>query len=146
MRDVTSSDGVYAVLKVVDDDTDELAILKYLNDIKSAANHTIGLHGTVHNSIANVIALRWRIPLDEYFRFHHPPESAASFPEQFLDGVAFLHEYRVAHHLDLKPGNVVVGEHTTIEGFCGTPPWVAPEVGARDGPDMRYSADRWACG
>jgi serine/threonine protein kinase len=173
MRDATSSDGVHVVLKAIDDDTDELAILKHLNEIKSTANHTIELHGIVHNSIANVIALRWRIHLDEYFRFHHPPETAASFPEQFLDGVAFLHEYRVAH-LDLKPGNVVVDdldrerkhpprlviidfglsvfvedEHTTIEGFCGTPPWVAPEVGTRDGPDMTYSpilADRWACG
>jgi serine/threonine protein kinase len=173
MRDATSSDGVYVVLKVIDDDTDELAILKHLNEIKSAANHTIELHGIVCNSIAKVIALRYRIPLNEYFRFHHPPESAASFPEQFLEGVAFLHEYRIAH-LDLKPGNVVVDdldrerkhpprlviidfglsifvedEHTTIEGFCGTPPWVAPEVGTRDGPDMTYSAilaDRWACG
>jgi serine/threonine protein kinase len=173
MRSATSLDGVYVVLKVIDDDTDELAILNHLNEIKSAANHTIELHGIVHNPVAKVIALRWRIPLDEYFRFHHPPESAASFPEQFLEGVAFLHEYRVAH-LDLKPGNVVVDdldrerkhpprlviidfglsifvedEHTTIEGFCGTPPWVAPEVGTRDVPDMTYSpilADRWACG
>jgi serine/threonine protein kinase len=89
---------------------------------------------------------------------YDPPESVASFPEQFLEGVALLHEHRVAH-LDLKPGNVVIDgvdrdcpprvviidfglsvfvkdEHAMIKGFCGTPPCVAPEVGTRDGSDI----------
>jgi len=171
MRDATSSNGLHVVLKPVDDDTDELAILKHLNEIKSVANHTIELHGIVDITVAKVIALLWRIPLGDYLRRYNPPESAALFPEQFVEGVAFLHEHRVAH-LDLKPGNVVVDgedrerpprlviidfglsvfvedERTTIEGFCGTPTLVAPEVGTRDGPDMTYSpilADRWACG
>ncbi len=175
MRDATSSDGLHVILKVMDDDTDELAILKHLNEFKSVANHTIKLHGVVHTPITKVIALQWGVPLDEYICFHHPPESAALFPEQFLEGVAFLHEHRVAH-LDLKPGNVVVDvddldherkcpprlfiidfgvsmfvedEQTTIVGYCGTQPWVAPEVGSPDGPDLAYSpilADRWACG
>jgi len=172
MRDATSSDGLHVVLKVIDD-TDELEILKHLNGLKSEANHTIGLHSVIHTPIAKVIALQWKVPLDEYIRFHHPPESAALFPKQLLEGVAFLHEHRVAH-LDLKPGNLVVDdldrerkypprlfiidfglsmfvedEQTTIEGFCGTQPWVAPEVGTPDGPDLAYSpilADRWACG
>jgi serine/threonine protein kinase len=171
MREATSSDGSRVVLKLVDDDMDELAILKHLNQIISEKNHTIELHGIVEVKAPTVIALRWRIPLDDYFNVHNPPESAASFPEQFLEGVAFLHEHKVAH-LDLKPGNVVVdgvdrerpprlviidfglsvfveNERTTIKGFRGTPQWVAPEVGTRDGPDLTYSpvlADRWACG
>jgi serine/threonine protein kinase len=171
MRDATSSDGSHVILKPVDDDMNEPAILKHLNEIKSAANHTIELHDIIDITVAKVIALRWRIPLDDYFSLYDPPESAASFPEQFLEGVAFLHEHKVAH-LDLKPRNVAVDgvdrerpprlviidfgqsvfvedEHTTIEGFRGTPPWVAPEVGTRDGPDVKYSpilADRWACG
>src|SRR6266436_1366638 len=173
MRRATSLDGLDVVLKLVDDDMDEIAILKHLNEIKRAGNHTIELHGIIQTPIANAIALPWRIPLMEYIDFYHPPKSASSFPDQFLEGVAFLHEYRVAH-LDLKPGNVVVDdmdherihpprlviidfglsmfikdEHTTTKGFCGTPPWVAPEVGTCDGPEMTYSpilADRWACG
>ena len=90
---------------------------------------------------------------------------------QFL-GVAFLHQHGVAH-CDLKPRNVVVhtisesetlprlfiidldlaqsveSEETMTQGWCGTPPWIAPEFGSRDGPIQRYSpilADRWACG
>jgi len=36
-----------------------------------------------------------------------------------------------------------------IEGFVGTAPWVAPEVGTEHGPPQSYSpirADLWACG
>jgi serine/threonine protein kinase len=167
MRDATSSDGSRVVLKLVDSDTHELEILKYLNELKQAANHTIQLHGVVDVTVATVIALPWRLPLSMHFNSFSPPKSAALFPEQFLEGVAFLHAHKVAH-LDLKPGNVVIeqhsrrliiidfdlsvfveDEHTTAKGFCGTPPWVAPEVGTRDGPEMTYSpilADRWACG
>jgi serine/threonine protein kinase len=171
MRDATSSDGLHVILKVLDDDTNELSILKVLNEIKSIANHTIELHDIIHTSVANVIALRWRIPFDDYFSSYDPSsERAATFPEQFLEGVAFLHEHRVAH-LDLKPENLVVdsadherppqiriidfdvsiiveSEDTMIEGFRGTPPWVAPEVGMYDGLGTKYSAifaDRWAC-
>ncbi|KAI9430577.1 kinase-like domain-containing protein, partial [Lactarius indigo] len=90
---------------------------------------------------------------------------------QFLEGVAFLHEFRVSH-LNLKPGNVLVdGGHTLlspqlsiinfglsvfvesketlVEGFRGTPSWVAPEARTEHGPTMKYSvvlADRWSCG
>jgi serine/threonine protein kinase len=73
----------------------------------------------------------------------------------------------------VKPGNVVVNtrsesptsprlfvidfglalsvesEEMMIEGWCGTLPWIAPEVGTKDGSALRYSpvlADRWACG
>jgi len=33
-----------------------------------------------------------------------------------------------------------------VEGWCGTPPWIVPEVGKRDGPIQWYSpilADWW---
>jgi serine/threonine protein kinase len=82
--------------------------------------------------------------------------------------VAFLHKYNVAHR-DLKPENVVVGLTSSPQLFiidfdlaikvdgekemsltwCGTPPWIAPELGTQDKPVELYSpmlADRWACG
>jgi serine/threonine protein kinase len=167
MREATASDGSHVVLKFVDDDTEELDILTALSKIKLPANHTIELYDTVI-AITKVIALRRRIPLQDY---RDDTESAASFPKQLLEGVAFLHDQKVAH-MDLKPGNVEVdgvdperpvrlliidfgvsvrvdSEDTTIKGFRGTPPWVAPEVGKPNGPTMEYSpirADRWACG
>ncbi|KAH9030055.1 kinase-like domain-containing protein, partial [Lactarius pseudohatsudake] len=89
---------------------------------------------------------------------------------QFLEGIWFLHEHRIAH-LDLKPANVLLGyadssslprisiidfgisirvksEETMVEGYCGTPFWSAPEVGTECEPKKKYSAilaDQWSC-
>ena len=83
-----------------------------------------------------------------------------SFASQFLRGVAFLHEHKVAH-CDLKTKNVVVdcdtGHVTLIDfdlavrgldwlnGFTGTSGWTAPKVGhvARYDP---IKADVWSAG
>jgi hypothetical protein len=46
--------------------TDELAILKYLNDIKSETNETVELHCMTDNSAGKVVALGWGILLDPY--------------------------------------------------------------------------------
>ncbi|KAI0291050.1 kinase-like domain-containing protein [Multifurca ochricompacta] len=176
IRMAISRDGAPIVLKFLDDDTDddgtdELKILQYLSKFRSPLNHAIELHGVVNLTIGRVIALPCRIPLDFYLDSRHPPRSAESLQTQLLEGVAFLHEHKIAH-LDLKPGNMVVDsehdrhsprlsiidfglsvfvedEETMIEGYCGTRTWTAPEVGKWDEPDTKYSpilADRWACG
>ena len=116
--------------------------------------------------------LPWKSPLDEVLQLCTRPDDTVSLCLQFVEGVAFLHQHMVAH-CDLKPGNVVVdtkaerktlprlfiidvdlaqhveSEETMTEGWCGTPPWIAPEVESRDGPICQYNpilADRWACG
>ncbi|KAI0299640.1 kinase-like domain-containing protein [Multifurca ochricompacta] len=176
MRTASSSDGAPVVLKLLDDDTDndgmdELKILRYLSRFKVPSNHAIELHGVVDLTIGKAIALPWRTPLVDYLQSQHPLLSAESLQRQLLEGVAFLHEHKIAH-LDLKPDNVVIDserdrycprlsiidfglsvvvedEETMIEGYCGTRRWTAPEVGTSDDSDTKYSpilADRWACG
>ena len=172
MHQATSRSGVFVVLKIIRD-SDERRLLEYLNDIKTPLNHTIPLLEVIDLSIGKmVIVLPWKLPLDEALRFHGRRDDAEFLCTQFIEGVAFLHQHKVAH-CDIKPGNVVVdtklesktsprlyiidfdiaqfveSEETMTEGWCGTPPWIAPELGSRDGPIQRYSpilADRWACG
>ncbi|KAI9507571.1 kinase-like domain-containing protein [Russula earlei] len=166
----TSRSGLSVVLKLLGDDDQELEFLEYLSNIKEATNHTIPLHDIIKLSIGRkAIVLPWGLPLDEVLQFNKYPDDVVPLCQQFIEGVLFLHDHNVAH-CDLKPGNVVIAstyqppqlyiidfdlaefvesEETMIESWCGTPPWIAPEVGTRDGPVQRYSpilADRWACG
>ena len=155
------------MLKLLDKASDELRILQFLNGIKSETNHIIPLLDFFHYNIGTVIALPIASPLDA--RDFTQPSVALDLMHQLSDAVAFIHANRVAH-LDLKPRNLLVSRtsdgprlvmidfdvsvfvdspDSQIEGFVGTPPWVAPEVGTEHGPPQRYSpirADLWACG
>jgi serine/threonine protein kinase len=172
MRRATSRSGVFVVLKTIVD-SNERQLLQYLSGIKAPSNHTIPLLDVIDLSIGKtIIVLPWKHPLDEVLQFGNRPDDVVSLCLQFIEGVAFLHQHKVAH-CDLKPGNVVVdttfesetlprlfiidfdlaqsveSEETMTEGWCGTPPWIAPELGSRNGPIQRYSpilADRWVCG
>jgi serine/threonine protein kinase len=167
MRKATSRSGVLVVLKIIDD-PDEYQLLHYLNGIKAPSNHTIPLLDVINlGSEKKIIVLPWKSPLDGVLQSSYHPVDVVSLCLQFIEGVAFLHQHKVAH-CDLKPGNVVVGgeplqlfiidfdlamsdksEETMVRDWRGTPTWVAPELGSIDGPTQRYSpilADRWACG
>ncbi len=172
MRQATSQSDVLVVLKTIVD-PNERQLLQYLSGIKAPSNHTIPLLDVIDLIIGKtIIVLPWKRPLDEVLQFGGHPDAVVSLCLRFIEGVAFLHEHKVAH-CDLKPGNVVVdttfesetlprlfiidfdlaqsveSEETMTEGWCGTPPWVAPELGSINGPTQRYSpilADRWACG
>jgi serine/threonine protein kinase len=172
MCKATSRSGVRVVLKTIVG-SNERQLLQFLSDIKAPSNHTIPLLDVIDLSIEEtIIVLPWKSPLDEVLQFRNRPDDVVSLCLQFIEGVDFLHQHNVAH-CDLKPGNVVVdtrsqskesprlfiidfglalsveSEETMSEGWCGTPPWIAPEVGSINGPIQRYSpilADRWACG
>jgi serine/threonine protein kinase len=155
------------MLKLLDEDSIELRILEFLNNIKSDANHVIPVLDTFRLDVGTVIALPIASRLD--CRAFTTPPVALDLMYQLIDAVAFIHENRVAH-LDLKPDNILVSctddrprlvvidfgisvfvdsPDTQIKGFAGTPGWVAPEIGTEHGPRQTYSpirADLWACG
>ena len=155
------------MLKLLDEDSLELEILEHLNDIESDDKHVILLLGSFRLDVGTVIALPIASPL-VCLDFTTAPFSL-DLMRQLVRAVAFIHANGVAH-LDLKPPNVLVSftnnrprlvvidfgvsvfvdsPDTQIEGFVGTPGWVAPEVGTEHGPPQRYSpirADLWACG
>jgi serine/threonine protein kinase len=152
--------------------SEELRIIMDLQKLDSPRNHTIKVLHVYHfhhhpsDKSDDIIVMPWQSPLDDFLIGF--PTMAESLWHQFLEGVSFLHEHGIAH-LDLKPGNVLVGysdkprlalidfgisvlaksKEIMVEGYRGTPLWSAPEVGTEDGPKMRYSpilADRWSCG
>ena len=77
-------------------------------------------------------------------------DNVKDFSQQLIEGVAFLHSQGISH-LDIKTQNFVVlrnqlfiidfdisvrvdGPSALIDRWCGTPGWMAPEIGHRDGP------------
>jgi serine/threonine protein kinase len=155
------------MLKLLDEDSLELDILRHLNSIESPANHVIHLLEWFHLDVGTVVALPIASPLD--CQDFTTPTVGLSLMYQLIEAVSFIHANSVAH-LDLKPCNILVSmidsrprlvvidfgasifvasPDTQIEGFVGTPGWVAPEVGTEHGRPQRYSpirADLWACG
>lgn len=167
-----ASDGRVVALKILNCASDELEILRGLQTLQWDRNHTVKLLGCVaseHKVGDVIIVMPWELPLEAFL--DGCPNLAESLCTQFLEGVSFLHEQGVAH-LDLKPGNTLVGypgqsplprlsiidfglsvrvenEWTLVTGYRGTSSWTAPEVGTECGPPLTYSAilaDRWSCG
>ncbi|KAH9012004.1 hypothetical protein EDB85DRAFT_1900657 [Lactarius pseudohatsudake] len=102
-------------------------ILRRLQEFNSVENHAIELLDDIHSDGMSILVMPWKLLLDPFLRGF--PNLVESMWSQFLDGVRFLHEHRIAH-LNLKPENTLArGEETLIEGYRGTIPWSAPEVG-----------------
>ncbi|KAI9435865.1 kinase-like domain-containing protein [Lactarius indigo] len=130
--------------------------LQAIQSESNRINHTVKLLDVIQlnipptSTVRNVIVMPWQMPLTRCLREAYFPHAVELLRIQFLEGVTFLHEFGVAH-LDLKPGNVLVdgghtslsprlsiidfglsvfveSEETLVEGFRGTPSWVAPEA------------------
>jgi hypothetical protein len=167
MRHAVQSGGTAVVLKLLHPNSNELACLQFLSSLTSAYNHTIPLLDSFNLNMQTFIALPEATPLDFGFKIR-PAEFCAraeDFGLQLIDGIAFLHYHGVAH-LDIKPQNIVVdgkslciidfetsvrvrGPDDLIDDWCGTPGWMAPEIGTWDEPRRLYSpiqADLWSCG
>jgi serine/threonine protein kinase len=169
MRHAIQSNGTAVVVKLLHPGSNELRILQRLHSIKSTDNHTIPLLGTLKLKMGTFIFLPEATPLDLGFAIGMFRSKVVDFCRQLIEGVAFLHRHGIAH-LDIKPPNIVVltnhlpnelfiidfdisvrvsGSSTLINRWCGTPGWMAPEIGHQDGPRRSYSpirADLWSCG
>ena len=164
MRHAIQSNGTAVVVKLLHD-SHELQILRDLHRIDSPINHTIPLLGTLQLNTWTFILLPEATPLDSIFALKKIHDKVLDFSQQLIEGVAFLHSQCIAH-LDIKPQNIVVvpnqlflidfdisvrvdGPSALIDRWRGTPAWMAPEIGHRDGPKCWYSpirADLWSCG
>jgi len=137
----------------------------FLLECKSSKNYIIPILDsfTCPCGLGKLIAMKEDLVLRDA-----PPRlfetTGYSLARQFLEGVRFIHSNLVAH-LDLKPGNIVVGARnrlrlidfgvsvrvplleSRIKGYQGTKGWVAPEV--EQNPDAGYEpirADLWSAG
>ncbi|KAI0288544.1 hypothetical protein BC826DRAFT_1107678 [Russula brevipes] len=161
-RGISQSGAMVALKTIVKSSV--LQLLEYLGGIYGRSNHTIPLLDVIElNSLKTIIVLPWNSPLDNALGSPRRPGDAYSLCSQFIEGVNFLHEQRVAH-CDLKPGNVVVrtsteplwffiidfvlaesvdslvdSKETMRQGWRGTRTWVAPELGPEKGPIRWYS-------
>jgi hypothetical protein len=165
MRHATRSNGTAVVVKLLYPDTNELQFLQHLRRINSLDNHTIPLLETLDLNVGTFICIPEAIPLDIGFAIGKFRNSAVESSRQLTEGVGFLHCHGIAH-LDINPQNIVAfphelfiidfgisvrvsGPNALIDRWCGTPGWMAPEIGRQDGPRCSYSpilADLWSCG
>jgi serine/threonine protein kinase len=165
MRYAKRSDGTNVIVKQLRPDSNELSILQHLHSSAPSHNHILPLLTALELDVGTFIFVPEAIPLESGFAFEMVRNKGADFSRQLLAGIAYLHRCDIAH-LDIKPGNMVIfenrlfiidfdisvrvdGPDALIDRWCGTPGWMAPEIGHQDGPRCSYSpirADLWSCG
>ena len=155
MRHATQSNGTAVVVKLLHPDSNELQILRHLHLINSPYNHTIPLLMTLELNMGTFALLPEATPLDLGFALGMFRSEVVDFSQQLTEGVAFLHHHGIAH-LDIKPQNIVArpnqlfiidfdisvrvdAPNALIDHWCGTPGWMAPEIGHQDWPRCSYS-------
>jgi serine/threonine protein kinase len=165
MRRAIQSNGTAVIVKLLYPDSHELQIIRDLHRTDSPYNHTIPLLCSLELDMGTFALFPKATPLNNRFALEMLDDKVVDFSRQLIEGVAFLHSHGIAH-LDIKPQNIVVdpnklfiidfdisvrvnGPMELIDRWCGTPGWMAPEIGHQNGPKCRYSpirADLWSCG
>lgn len=152
------------IAKKVREESNELEILNFLDTIRPMSKHVISLVDSFRTESTSWVILPKLSAVADYLDStpHKPSDEVTQLCYGLIDGLAYLHEHRIAHR-DIKPDNLVVDanlcmkiidfdiaikvedENEEVHDRCGTDHWIAPEV---EGLSM-YSpikADRWSCG
>nr|VWP01567.1 Efflux pump FUB11 (Fusaric acid biosynthesis protein 11) [Ganoderma boninense] len=106
------SDEFRVAIKYTDSDTKELHIARYVTDHHSARNHCVPVLEIMDDPLEPHMSLM----VMPYLRPFNDPEfgtidEAMDFIRQSLEGLAFLHECRIAHR-DIAAANVMMDGRT----------------------------------
>ena len=154
------------IAKKVGEESNELEILKLLNNFQPRSEHIISLLDSFQVQSRTWAILPKMDTVMDYILIapYELSEHICQICWGLIKGLAYLHEHRIAHR-DIKPGNLLVrkedfclkvidfdlaiqvkDEDEEIDGEYGTEGWMAPEVEAQSSTYSPIRADRWSCG
>src|SRR6266851_1789386 len=154
------------IAKKVREESNELEILKVLNNFQPRSEHIISLLDSFQVQSRTWAILPEMDSVTDYILI--APDELSEHIGQIcwglIKGLAYLHGHRIAHR-DIKPDNLLVrkedfclkvidfdmaikvkDEDEEVDGKYGTEGWMAPEVKARSSMYSPIRADRWSCG
>jgi len=153
------------IAKKVYKESDELELLKYLNNLQPKSDHIILLHASFQTQSTSWVILPRMDSIEHYVLFA-PEQFDGKFAEVcwgLIKGVAYLHKLCIAHR-DIKPANLLLDhqdfclkiidfdiamqvrdQDEEVEDECGSEHWMAPEIKNKL-PYSPIKADRWSSG
>ncbi len=154
------------IAKKVREESNELEILKLLNNFQPRSEHIISLLDSFQVQSRTWAILPKMDTVTVYILTapHRLSEHISQICWGLIKGLGYLHQHDIAHR-DIKPDNLLVSkedfclkvidfdiaiqvkdEDEEVDGEYGTEGWMAPEVKARSSMYSPIRADRWSCG
>src|SRR6266851_4018853 len=154
------------IAKKVREESNELEILKLLNNFQPRSEHIISLLDSFQVQSRTWAILPKMDTVTVYILTapHRLSEHISQICWDLIKGLGYLHQHDIAHR-DIKPDNLLVrkedfclkvidfdiaiqvkDEDEEVDGEYGTEGWMAPEVKARSSMYSPIRADRWSCG
>jgi len=154
------------IAKKVCEESEEVEMLTYLNNLQPKSEHIISLHASFQTQSASWIILP-RMDSVRDCVLCAPGRLSGKVAEVcwgLIEGVAYLHKLRIAHR-DIKPSNLLLDpqdlclkiidfdlasrvqdEDEKVDEECGSLRWMAPEVDNNMSAYSPIKADRWSSG